>query len=67
LGVAFFEGDLDAVDELCEQVIVEGAAHWKLRTTFDDLVAITGQTRDAPTREGLERALDRLRALLPTG
>ncbi len=65
LSVAFYEGGLDAVDELCDRVIAEGAAHWKLRTTIDDLTALTGQTRDAATREGLERALDRLRALLP--
>ncbi len=67
LGVAFFEGDLDAVDGLCDQVIAEGAAHWKLKTTFDDLAVITGQTQDAATRKGLEGALDRLRALLPAG
>ncbi len=65
--MAFFEGDLDAVDGLCDQVIAEGAAHWKLKTTFDDLAVITGQTQDAATRKGLEGALDRLRALLPAG
>jgi len=65
LGIAFFEGNLDAVNELCDQVIAEGAAGWKLKTTLKDLAAITGQTQDAAKRQGLESALDRLRALLP--
>ena len=30
LGLAFVEGDLDAVDELCDQVSADGAALWKV-------------------------------------
>ena len=63
MGLAFFEGDLNAVGELRDQVLAEGAAKWQLKTTIDDLAAIVAQTQDVTVRDGLQLAFDRLTSL----
>jgi hypothetical protein len=60
LGLAFFEGDLDEVEELCDRVIDEGAAAWQLETTLKDLAAIIATTRNEEVRQGLQAAYKRL-------
>jgi hypothetical protein len=65
LGVAFFEADLEAVDELCEQVATEGPARWQLASMIEDLDVTGARTEDAVKRTGLELALGKLKALLP--
>jgi hypothetical protein len=65
LGLAFHEGDLDAIDELCDRVAEEGPVDWKLESTLADLATTVRQTQDEARRAGLALALDRLRALMP--
>jgi hypothetical protein len=64
LSLAFFEGDLNAVGELCDQVIEEGAARWMLKTTLDDLGASVDKTQNEMVRDGLRSAFDRLTSLV---
>ena len=64
LGLAFHEGDLDAVDELCERVAEDGPVDWKLESTVADLGIVVTQTRDETKRAGLTAALARLQLLL---
>lgn len=64
LGLAFFEGNLQEVEELCDRVIDEGPVKWKLKTTLDDLVAIIATTRNAEIKEGLQSAYVRLAAIV---
>jgi hypothetical protein len=66
LGLAFFEGDLDKVEELCDQVASEGAAKWQLKTTVDDLTATVARTPDGAVKDGLQSSLLRLKSLLPS-
>lgn len=62
LVVAFFEGNLDEVDELCERVIEEGAAKWQSKTALEDLSAAIASTPDEEVKKGLSAAYDRLKA-----
>lgn len=63
LVVAFFEGNLDEVDELCDRVIEDGAAKWQLDTALKDLAATIASTPDEDVKKGLSAVLDRLKAL----
>ena len=65
LVLAFFEGNVDRVEEICDEIEVAGAATWKLETTIKDLERIVGQTPDQSIKAELQSALDRLKALLP--
>jgi hypothetical protein len=66
LGLAFFEGDLKSVGDLCDQVLADGVARWKLDTTLRDLAAIIAQTQDVTVKEGLQSAFERLKLLVAT-
>lgn len=63
LSLAFFEGNLKAVEQLCEQVTTEGAAGWQLESILTHLSDLVAQAQDAALRTGLQSALDRLRTL----
>ena len=64
LVLAFFEGNVERVEELCYEIQVAGAATWKVDTTITDLERIVGQTSDQSITAELQSALDRLKALL---
>ena len=64
LGLAFFEGNLEVVDDLYDQISAEGPARWKLDTTIADLEGLVAQTRDADKQATLADVLGKLKALL---
>jgi hypothetical protein len=64
LGLAFFEGNLEVVDDLYDQISAEGPARWKLDTTIADLEGLVAQTGNADKRAILTDVLGRLKALL---
>ncbi|MEO7317916.1 MAG: tetratricopeptide repeat-containing protein [Chthoniobacteraceae bacterium] len=64
LGMAFDAGDVEAAEEICDQVCDEGAALWKLETTLNDLKLSAAQAKDPDTRAGLEAIYATLAALL---
>lgn len=65
LGLAFDAGDVVAAEELCDRVVQEGPAVWKLDTTIETLELSLGQVTDQSVRAGLRSVLDTLKALLP--
>ena len=65
LGLAFYAGDVDAIDELCDRIATEGIAAWVLETTLADLTEIVRTTPDPAIKTELDRALARLKALMP--
>jgi hypothetical protein len=64
LGLAFFEGNVEVVDDLYNQISADGAARWKLDTTIADLEGHVSRTEDADRRAVLAGILARLKALL---
>ncbi len=62
-GLAFFEGNLAVVDDLCDQIAADDPARWKLKAMIADLERSAAQTEDVAVRAGLEAALNRLKAL----
>ena len=64
LGAAFRAGDVKQATKLANQVKLEGAARWQLRSLIDDLLEAIRQTRDADIRAKLQRIFDDL-AMLP--
>ena len=64
LGLAFFEGNVEVVDDLYDQISVDGAARWKLEATIADLEGHVSRTEDADRRAVLADILGRLKALL---
>ncbi len=63
LGLAFFEGNIQDVEELCDRVIDEGPVAWKLETTLRDLAAIVATTRNEDVKQGLQAVYERLAAI----
>jgi hypothetical protein len=64
LSMIFDSGDVTAAEELAEQVMQEGAAKWKLDTMMDDLELAVTQTKESEARSGLQKVVQRLKALL---
>ena len=64
LGLAFFEGNVEVVDDLYDQISADGAARWKLDTTIADLEGHVSRTEDADRRAVLAGILAKLKALL---
>jgi hypothetical protein len=60
LGAAFDSGDADKAEKLAKDVIREGAAGWKLKTTLKDLAISAGHVNDQARRERLQAVIDRL-------
>ncbi len=65
LGLAFAEGNVDAAEELADQVEAEPNAGWKLETTLATLRSHVMQAKNAKTRKGLTATVERLSRLLP--
>ncbi len=63
LTVAFFEGHVEKIDELADQIIDEGPAAWRLESTLGDLAAIAEQTPDSVLKNQLGLTLDRLQII----
>lgn len=63
LGTAFREGNLEKAEKMADRVDEEGAAKWKLTSTFKDLDIITEFTNDLPLRTGLTEIVSRLKRL----
>ncbi|TDH59805.1 hypothetical protein E2C06_25520 [Dankookia rubra] len=67
LGLAFIEGNLQAIGDLCDHIEDEGPTVWKLGSTIEDLRTTTEWTADLETRTGLQEALTRLERILAPG
>jgi tetratricopeptide (TPR) repeat protein len=62
LGIAFDYGDVAAVEELRDKVLLDGPAAWKLATTLSDLELSLSQVKDEERRAALRAVLDSLMA-----
>ena len=60
LTVAFFEGHVEKIDELADQIIDEGPVAWRLESTLGDLGAIVEQTPDPAMKDQLGLTLARI-------
>jgi len=67
LGAAFRAGDVKRATTLARQVVLEGAAQWKLDATLKDLADGIRQTEDPNTKGRLQLIFEQLAALVKTG
>lgn len=63
LGAAFDSGDCDKAEDLAEQVAAEGAARWKLESTFADLESSVSLLEDKDCRDRLASILGNLKQI----
>jgi hypothetical protein len=61
LGAAFDAGDAEKSEELAADVLAEGAARWKLKSTIEDLEAAALLVQDATIKARLMAVLETLR------
>jgi tetratricopeptide (TPR) repeat protein len=68
LGLACVEGDVQVLEELCDQIEAEAEGHvrWKVGTTVDDLRWTADRTSDPERQKELQKALVRLQRMLPS-
>lgn len=64
LGLAFLEGNVEVLEDLCDQIAAEGPARWQLDSTIADLEGHVSRTRDVERQAVLAAILERLRAHL---
>jgi hypothetical protein len=61
LGAAFDAGDVDKIEELADDIAVEGVTRWRLESILHDLVVSAGNVDDAEQRARLVAVVDRFR------
>ncbi len=64
LGLAFYNGDVNAARKCVKLVRREGPAGWKLETTLSDLKQSVSQTSDPAAKQALANMVDELESLL---
>src|SRR6266700_2048881 len=62
LAAAFDAGDADKAEELVDDVVVEGAAKWKVDAILRDLEESLAHVSDAPRRARLSAVIDTLKS-----
>jgi hypothetical protein len=61
---ACIEGEVRVLDDLCDRIVREGPASWKLKSAIADLERITARMANGTKRARMEQLVGRLRGLL---